>query len=40
MAETVSSLAKPNSDAHSTVLVVDDDADLQIRLGVRYDPSD
>jgi FixJ family two-component response regulator len=33
MAETVSSRAKPNSESHSTVLVIDDDADLRNSVG-------
>ena len=33
MAETVLSRAKPNSEAHSTVLVIDDDADLRNSVG-------
>ena len=33
MAETVSSRAEPKSEAHSTVLVIDDDADLRNSVG-------
>ena len=33
MAETVSSRAEANSEAHSTVLIIDDDADLRNSVG-------
>ena len=33
MAETVSSRAEPNSEAHPTVLIIDDDAELRSSVG-------
>jgi hypothetical protein len=39
MAEAVSPQAEANSEARSTVLIIDDDGTFAIRLGVCYDPS-